>query len=811
MNALKKLSLMVAASLAMPALHAAEEREESAKARLDEMVIKGERPGVPANVPSTVGSVTAKQIEETINTVTSAGALQYLPSVHVRERYVGDVNGVLVMRVNSSVSSAQTTVYADGMLLSNFLNNSFSTAPRWGMVSPNEIERIDVIYGPFSALFPGNSAGGVVSMTTRMPRRFEAQIKFDAFGQRYKEYGTNDKFLGGHIAASLGDKVGKWSWLITGDHLDNEGHPQTFVAAAPKAASTLPAAIVTPGTTQNTTIVTGALNDIDTANLPRVTTASSGADHSVQDIGKFKVAYDITSSVRAAYSLGVWQSASDKKGESYLRDAAGNVIYGTRAVAGPYRYLRINGVDYTVTAPPTSRAESEHFMHGLSLKSDTGGMWDWQLIGSLFRQNKEQTRTSGATSGTTASEDSLLAGTYTQADGTGWRNLDVRGDLRPSGNRDGMHQLSFGAHVDRYNLKSDTFNLAAGDWRSSAIVGAATATSRGKTETRALYLQDVVQFNPATRLVAGLRVENWKASEGGNNGVFYPESSKNATSPKLSLSYQARPDLALRASYGLGTRFPTVSELFANLTIRNAAGVSLTNFATLPAPYNTVRNDGNLKPEAVNSWDFTAEKLFAKGILRASLFGEEKRDALINQTDITTLPSLDAALAGYTISSVQNVDKVRTYGLETALELNDWWIQGLDFSGSVTYAHSKIVANAKVPGLVGTDQPRIPDWRATLVGTYRPSPELAYTLSYRFSGRQHNGLFNTATNQYNDPNPDVYGAVSHYSVFDVKAHYKVSKNWAASLGINNLGNFKYYVNPNPYPQRTYYASLKYDY
>ncbi len=31
------------------------------------------------------------------------------------------------------------TVYADGLLLSNFLNNSFSTAPRWGMVSPEEI------------------------------------------------------------------------------------------------------------------------------------------------------------------------------------------------------------------------------------------------------------------------------------------------------------------------------------------------------------------------------------------------------------------------------------------------------------------------------------------------------------------------------------------------------------------------------------------------------------------------------------------------------------------------------------------------
>ncbi|NDG43006.1 MAG: TonB-dependent receptor, partial [Betaproteobacteria bacterium] len=78
----------------------------------------------PVRWPATVESVSAQQIDERINAVTTAGVLQYLPSVHVRERYVGDRNAILVMRVNSSVASAQTTVYGDGMLLSNFLNNS---------------------------------------------------------------------------------------------------------------------------------------------------------------------------------------------------------------------------------------------------------------------------------------------------------------------------------------------------------------------------------------------------------------------------------------------------------------------------------------------------------------------------------------------------------------------------------------------------------------------------------------------------------------------------------------------------------------
>jgi iron complex outermembrane receptor protein len=153
---------------------------------LDKVEITAVKPGVPDNVPNTVEAVTKRQIEESANAVTTAGALQYLPSVHVRERYIGDRNGILVMRLNSSIASAQTTIYADGLLLSNFLNNSFSTPPRWGMVSPDQIERIDVMYGPFSALYPGNSAGGVLNITTSMPTKFEAHATTDVFTQKFK-------------------------------------------------------------------------------------------------------------------------------------------------------------------------------------------------------------------------------------------------------------------------------------------------------------------------------------------------------------------------------------------------------------------------------------------------------------------------------------------------------------------------------------------------------------------------------------------------------------------------------------------------
>ena len=170
-----RLSLAIIAAFSQGSLALAADQAEDKQ--LGEMVIKTDKPAVPANVPSTAEGVTARQITESVNSVSSAGALQYLPSVHVRERFIGDVNGGLAMRMYGVNSSASTIVYADGLLLSNFLNNSCCPGPRWGMVSQHAIDRVDVMYGPFSALYPGNSIGTTVVMTThdlaqaREPRR----------------------------------------------------------------------------------------------------------------------------------------------------------------------------------------------------------------------------------------------------------------------------------------------------------------------------------------------------------------------------------------------------------------------------------------------------------------------------------------------------------------------------------------------------------------------------------------------------------------------------------------------------------------
>jgi iron complex outermembrane receptor protein len=804
LNPIRPLTLAVSAALSLacanhgyaqdstnkPAAATPEIEQPSKPQSVGVVVVTGAKAGVTGPVPATTESVTAQDIAESINTVTTAGALQYLPSTHVRERYIGDRNGILVMRVNSSTSSAQTTVYADGMLISNFLNNSFSTAPRWGVVSPEEIVSIDTLYGPFSALYPGNSAGGVVNISTRIPTKFEAHLKLDAFGQRYKEYGTDANFTGGHASVSLGNAVNNWNYWLSFDHMDNHGHPQTFGNATLKTG-----AAATAGTF--TVVNSGDVyRDIDTAGKPRIITSSTGIDHTVQDNAKLKVGYQFSPTTSASYTLGVWQNRSEGTVDSYLRDANGNVVWNAgSALANPFKFVRIDGLDYTVSAATPSRSESEHWMHGLTLRTNTGSAWSWELQASLYEQQKDLSRAVLAKSGLDSSLGAVRpGGQLTDASGTGWRTLDLRGAWRG-----GAHTVSFGAHHDQYKLASVTYGTTASpiaDWLSSNT-GALNTNSYGKTETNALYIQDAWQVMPNVMAVIGGRQEWWRAFDGSNysdanaspnpKNIVYADRSRSNFSPKFHVAWQATPDTALRLSLGKGVRYPTVAEMFQ----------------TFNGPNNIRTNDPNLKPEQVNSQEWVVQRQLPNnlGMLRASYFYEDKRDALISQTDVTVTPNL---------SSIQNVDKVRTQGVEAAWQLNDIGIRGLTVQGSATYAHSLITRNTRNPGLEGTLQPRIPDWRTTMVATYRASDALSASLAYRYSGRQHNALFNTTTRAYNDPNPNVYGAVSHYSVFDAKVLYRFNRQWSASLGVNNIGNFKYYVNPNPYPQRTYFASLKYD-
>ncbi len=735
---------------------------ESPTRNLGVVTITGGQPtSLPTQISTTIEGITREQIEHSINATDSEDALKYLPSLLVRKRYIGDYNhAVLSTRASGTGNPARSMVFADGILLSNYLGNGPTNAPRWMLVTPEEIERVDVLYGPFSAAYAGNSVGAVVDYVTRMPTKFEAHGKVGVAHQPFDLYGTHESYTGKQVSASVGNKNGDWSWFLNFNRNDSEGQPLNF-----------PTALVSSGTLGNAgTPVTGAVRSPNRSNQDWYLLGTATQYSTTQDHIKAKLAYDITPTLRASYTLGWWHNTSQGRPATYLRDAAGNAVYsGT---------VNIDGRSYALspTSFNTSNEDLTHFMHGLSLKSHTHGEWDWEIAASLYDYAQDTLRAA-----TTALPGALSggAGRIVDMKGTGWNTLALKGTWRPQGVQ-GAHVVDFGLQRDSYQLRS--IENATANWINGSA-GARNQAFNGDAQLWGLWAQDTWKIASGWKAVLGARVERWSARNGqtanATTTVNHGNRDENFVSPKAAIAFQASDRWVLKASTGRAVRMPTVSELYQG-------GIS--GSGTL------INNDPNLRPEKSWTTELTAERDLGNGLLRLTAFFENTKDALYSQTNVTVTPN---------VSNVQNVDQIRTRGLEMAYQAADVVVRGLELGSSLTWTDSKITQNDKFPISVGKWQPRIPEWRATAVATWRPDDKWSYTVAARYSGRQFSTLDNS------DPNGFAYQGASKYFTADVRVRYQINKQMSMAVGIDNVNNYQFW-NFHPYPQRTYMAELKID-
>jgi iron complex outermembrane receptor protein len=708
--------------------------------------------------PATVETYDKKQIEESVNFATPAQALKYLPSIQVRERSIGDRNGIISSRTIGSVSSAQSMLYADGVLLSNLLGNSFSYPPRWGMVNPEEIEKISMMYGPFSSLYAGNSLGGVIHIETRMPERLEAHAGVQSFTQNFKLYGTDQTKIGNREFFSIGNKVNDFSFWVSMNRLENTAQPLDFSVANLSS------------NTETATAVTGAYQDKGILNQDRIIFGGTAIDTSTQTNGKFKGQYEFLNQSKLTYTIGLWDLDSRQNVQSYIKDSHGNSIYGGD--------VSFNNKKYSLTSNRMNPAQAEafHVMQSIDFKSNDKGFFNWQMTLSDYDYSKDLSNRSNLSGADNTNPYIMKTGQITDLSGTGWTVFDSRVTFRPKD-----HTIDLGYHLDYYHLRQIV--NASSDWMGSQK-GGFISLSSGNTKTHAIYIQDKWQITPLWALTLGGRQEHYEAYDGVNqnttNIAAYEDRSRNTFSPKVSLSFEPLPAWGFRAAFGKAYRFPTVTELFQQMTSGNTI----------------VTNNPNLKPEEIYSSEITAERRFANGLARASLFREDRYDALISQTNLSPV--------GGSASYVQNVDHVRIYGIELATEWKNAIVPKLDLMANATLTDSEILKNDAAPSYINKKVPRIPRQVFKAVATYRMSEDVSMSLAARYGGRQFIQLDNS------DINSETYQGASRFLFVDAKANYKFKDRWTASLGIDNIFNDQAFAS-HPYSQRTGYVQIKFDY
>ncbi|MDT7837067.1 TonB-dependent receptor [Aquabacterium sp. OR-4] len=735
-------------------------------AQVQPLVITGTRAALDPNLPSSTASITAEDLREQ-NLFNPEDAARMLPSTAIRKRYLGDRNANVGGRSHGVLQPGRALVYVDGYLISNFLGRF--DAPRWNMVNLEALERVDALYGPFSAIYPGNSIGTTLVMTERKPRGFEASASLRLSQQDFQEYASAETYLAGQASARLAMRHDNGLfWVLGLQHQDSQGHPMGYANAVRGSTS---GAFATPAAQ---TRVSGIVYDTDPNGRERALFGATGIDHSVQDTLNARGGWALSPTQEVEARVSLWRSRSDLRYDTWLRDEAGKPVW-----LGSVRDDR-----YAFSLPASSFAPSTrleaHRQLGATWKTTHATGWNASVVATQYRIVEDASRQANLSQ---PEADLGGAGSVTRRDGTGWTTLELQATYRPVAGDwgQGRHAPTVGLHRNEYTLKN-IVNTAS-DWRSTET--ALDQSYFGRTRITALYAQDAWRLNDDWRLTAGLRQERFE-TWGGAQYFAGPPVAQNtyaarridASSPKLALAWAASDTLLLKASAAKGVRFPNVDELYNG----TKTGTSITT------------SDPALRPERARALELSAELDLGRQNLRASLFRDDVRDTIVRQTDSTVTPS---------VTRVNNIDRVLTEGLELVWDARDLGHRGLDLGANATWAQARIEANAANPASVGKRWLRVPPQRYTAQLAWRGTPGWLFAAAWRWSGRQ----FNTDTNI--DIHPDTYGGTSRVNQLDLKASWRFAPQWEWSLGIDNAGNHHAWQ-AHTLPQRVLHTALRWE-
>jgi iron complex outermembrane receptor protein len=734
-------------------------------------------------------TIEGADVRTKINATTVEDTFRYAPGVLIRKRYMGDPNGTLGIRTSNSFQTAHSMVYGDGMPLHNPLRTTFSGAPRWSMVSPSEIETSEVLYGPFSAQYSGNSFGGVVNMTTKMPEKFEAE--FDATGmfQTMHRSGRNETLEGFKTFIAAGDKFDKFSIWGSYNHFENQGQPQTINAAAQTtpvlntaAQRAAQAALPRANGGQNYQLATAA---------PAVAYGDIGISQPITDLFKMKMGYDFTEELQGRFTLA-YENRQDTVDDpnSLLTNANGTTNWGGATAAGVsantnyYDPLFNKNIVVPGSVFGISSVERNALNYGLSLKGKISTNWKIDTTASYY-DAKNHSVTSNLNPN---SPQNQYKGQIVD-EKPWWATYDLKLATDKFLGRDDLSFMG-GYQFNHATLGIKTYN--SNNYAAQTTSGL-TNDNAGTTQTNAIFSQMEWRFLHDWSLMAGARYDLWQTMDAHVYDYTLPATSNlriqnyanrdaSRISPKASLEFSPN-NWTFRYSFSKAYRFPIAEEMYSSQ--------SRLNSQTIAYP--------GLGPEHGYFHNLMAQYDIPRGYVRANFFYDRVGDEIANTTQVVN---------GQTTTTFLPIDQTTAVGVDLTFQQNDFFKLPVDVMFNTTIMDKEITKNSRSPILVGNQWDRMPRLQMNGTLTYHVMPVLDGTVGVRYRSDSFQTLTNT------DVASQVMGGTDESTFVDLKTVYKlpVYKGLKSSIsaGIDNVFNANAFEN-HPYPQRSYFvnASLKY--
>lgn len=286
-------------------------------------------------------------------------------------------------------------------------------------------------------------------------------------------------------------------------------------------------------------------------------------------------------------------------------------------------------------------------------------------------------------------------------------------------------------------------------------------TNKYKFQSVGAYIQDLVQFAPSWKFLAGVRFDSFSGDfdqinypnllTGVSNGSVSTHLSDSMFSYRTGLLYQPTDASSFHLSYG--TSFNTSADTYKYVTPQNA----------------------NTPPEKSRNVELGAKLDWLNGQLstRGALFRTEKYNERTTDADFA---GTAYTLSGKRHSEGMEIDIVGriTDSLEVYFSYTYIWAAKIDQAGS----------SAAAQGTVGKDVGLTPQQSAALWLAYQATPKL------RIAGGLHGSSENFAL-AGTAGNAQLTARAPGYAVADLMLEYNISPTWTAQLNVNNVFNRTY--------------------
>lgn len=704
---------------------------------IDRVVVTATRDSIAVSeAPASVTIVTSQQIEQRRSS-RIGDVLGEVPGLYLRNNAQGaqfPSSGQASIAIRGVPRTARALVMIDGQPINNAISGGIDLAS----VMLENVQRIEVIRGPYSALYGGNAMGGVIHVLTKTPIKREFQGKIEGgFGDVSSSAASvvyRDKFDNG-VGVSIA--VG---YRNSGGWRDSD-----YVV---KTAST------GTGTVQ----VAGAIATTTTDNRAAAWLGLKGERPWDQRNAELKITKEILDAGTLTAGLGfAGYRVGYRPPETFLRSATGQPVFSGSLATGTAGIGRValTESDFFTLTPASERDWRGYLRWEQTLARGTRWVAN---IGHMDHNFRFTQPGAGAS--------------YEQGPGE-WSdqpNQRTDADVHARWTAGDKLWLTAGVAFNRQQL--DRRTVPATMWRDYASHYGENSRGAGSSDIAAVFGQAEYVPVDALTLHVGARFDRFTTSGEVSQSTTpafltsYSRRSEQQFNPKLAAVYSVSKTLSLRTSYGLGFRPPTLLDLYSRtVSPTTVAGVFSINE---PSP--------ELKAERIRAFEIGMDAQLAIGTsITASAFTQTLSDLIYRTRKSTTL------------TQSTNAGKAKVEGLELSIRQPLFDRSLTLFANFTKLTRYDVTENAAIPASVGK---RLTDVPGSMVNAGMEFARGAWSGSAVVSHIGH--IFGSGDDLNINTVEGVFGSYDARTVVNAKLAYRFDSRLTIALSVNNVLNRQYF-------------------